>query len=224
MKEKIINNNVRAHTREEMFKKNNCVDDVRVAYPLFQTESSGSIPTSTLQLNIQMITVKRAVILNELWHSRLPFIGNAFCCFAYGAEYENVYYAIALWSHPIASNRLIDGDKMLELRRMAIASDAPKNTASRMLRIMKNDIKKVKPHIIKLISYQDTEVHNGTIYKAAGWKVAAKVHGISWTTKLRNRNKEQTMADKIRWEYNLRPNYINKVDKYIDNEQLELDF
>ena len=49
----------------------------------------------------------------------------------------------------------------------AIASDAPKYTATRMLSIMVKRIKKEFPDIVRLISYQDTEVHKGTIYKAA---------------------------------------------------------
>jgi len=178
-------------------------DDVRVAYPLFQEEYGGSTPTSALQLNITRISTELAVKLNLLWHSRLPKIGNSFCCFAYGAEFNNKYYAVALWSQPVAANRLKDGDKILELRRMAIAPDAPKNTASRMIRIMRIDIKKTHPHIIKLISYQDTEVHTGTIYKASGWVAANRTKGLSWTTETRTRNQEQTMADKIRWEYDL---------------------
>jgi hypothetical protein len=64
-------------------------------------------------------------------------------------------------------------------------------------------IRKKFPEINRLISYQDTEVHNGTIYKCSGWHIASKCEGNSWTTKKRNRNKEQTLAKKIRWEYHL---------------------
>jgi hypothetical protein len=178
-------------------------DDARVAYPLFQEEYGGANPTSALQLNITRIATNTAVLLNKLWHSRLPNIGNDFCCFAYGAEYSNKYYAVALWSNPVAANRLKDGDRILELRRMAISPDAPKNTASRMLRIMRMDIVKTRPDIIRLISYQDTEVHTGTIYKASGWIARGYSEGMSWSNKYMVRNKEQTLAPKVRWEYDL---------------------
>jgi hypothetical protein len=129
-------------------------------------------------LLIVKIDYKLSLRLNELWHSRLPYFSSVRYasifshCFA--AEYKNRYYAVAMWSIPQAWNRLRDGRSCLELRRMAIGPDAPKNTASRMLKIMKNIIKIERPDIIKLISYQDTEVHLGTIYKAAGWKQASR--------------------------------------------------
>jgi hypothetical protein len=95
---------------------------------------------------------------------------------------------------------------MLELRRMAISNKAPKNTASRMLSWMRKDIQVKFPHLIRLISYQDTEVHYGTIYKASGWKCvnADNPIQIDWTTTKRVRNKAQSDAPKVRWEYELR--------------------
>jgi hypothetical protein len=92
---------------------------------------------------------------------------------------------------------------MLELRRLAICSEAPKNTATRILKIMIREIKRKFPEIIKLISYQDTEVHRGTIYKAGNWKIGGETKGIPWSTTKRVRNKEQTLANKIRWEFDL---------------------
>jgi hypothetical protein len=68
---------------------------------------------------------------------------------------------------------------------------------------MKNIIKKEFSDIDRLISYQDTQVHKGTIYKASGWNAIHKTKGTSWTTKKRTRSKDQSLADKVRWEYNL---------------------
>jgi len=149
--------------------------------------------------------VQTACKLNERWHSRLPkldwsnVVRNVhYVC--YGAAWENVWYAVAIWSTPVAANRMRDGEKVLELRRMAIAPDAPKNTASRMLRVMALLIAKKFPDVNRLISYQDTEVHKGTIYKAAGWTAKSRSKGVSWTTESRKRNADQTLADKVRWE------------------------
>ena len=89
---------------------------------------------------------------------------------------------------------------MLELRRLAICEKSPKYTATWMLAKMEKAIKKKFPEIIRLISYQDTEVHSGIIYKAGNWKAENETKGISWTTDKRKRNKEQSMANKIRWE------------------------
>ena len=177
--------------------------------PLFRGGSGGLIPTSALQLKIIKCKVQKACELNELWHSRFPNIhwsnvvrNKDYVCFI--AEYDNIAYASAIWSSPVAANRLKEGNTALELRRMAISEDAPKNTASRMISIMRKIIKNNLPHITLLLSYQDTDVHLGTIYKASGWYPASKSKGISWTNNLRKRNKEQSLSDKIRWEFRLK--------------------
>jgi len=151
-------------------------ESIRVVHPLFQEEGGGSIPTSPLQLHIGEIHVTKAIQLNALWHSRFPNIerGNiernryAIC---YGAEFAGKFYVVAIWSSAVAANRLKDGLRALELRRLAIASDAPKNSASRVLSVMTRLIKKKGFDINRFISYQDTEVHSGTIYKAAGCRL-----------------------------------------------------
>ena len=122
-------------------------------------------------------------------------------CFA--AEHAGLFYAVAIWSSPIAENRLQDGERLLELRRMAISGDAPKNTASRMLRIMTALLRKEWPELVGLISYQDTEVHRGTIYKAAGWRQETTATLTEWTTKTRQRAKAQSLSPKARWRFDL---------------------
>ena len=173
-------------------------DNVRDSIPLFRNGSGGSIPTSVHQLTIVKCKPQLACKLNALWHSRLPEINwsnvvrnKRYVCFS--AEYDFISYA----------NRFKNGNQMLELRRLAISPEAPTNTASRMLKIMKNIIKKEFSEINRLISYQDTQVHKGTIYKASGWNAIHKTRGTSWTTKKRTRSKEQSLADKVRWEYDL---------------------
>jgi hypothetical protein len=184
-------------------------DGVPVAHPLFQTEGDGAIPVSPLQLSYHTVDVPTAIQLNALWHSRLPKVvrGNIdrnrrkVC---YVAECGNRYYAVAIWSDPVAANRLKDGDKTLELRRMAISDIAPENTASNMLGWMKRDIKKRFPELVKLVSYQDTVVHSGTIYKAAGWLSASATSTlIDWNVNGRERKPNQSDAPKLRWEVTL---------------------
>lgn len=189
---------------------NLCADDVRDSIPLFRSGCGGSIPTSAHQLIVSKCKVQRACELNEIWHSRFPKIhwsnvvrNRDYVCFV--AEYDNIAYASAIWSSPVAANRLKEGKTALELRRMAIADDAPKNTASRMIGVMRKIIKKDFPHITLLLSYQDTDVHQGTIYKASGWYLASRNKGTSWTNNTRKRNKEQSLSDKIRWEFRLQP-------------------
>jgi hypothetical protein len=179
-------------------------DSIRVVHPLFREEGGGSIPTSPLQLRMGWIDMDKAVPLNELWHSRLPaFTSPHGKCKAIGAEYEGIYYASAIWSHPVA--RKLNWTGRYELRRFAIAHDAPEHTASRMLRIMRLLIAKKMQGVKILMSYQDKDSHMGTIYRAAGWlsvEPSAEEWRCRWGTRP-GRAKPQSSAVKVRWEYAL---------------------
>ena len=178
-----------------------CGDSIRVVHPLFHEEGSGSIPTSPLQLHFGEITLKQAKLLNEHWHSRLPAYTQTQSIVCFGAEFMGIFYAAAIWSSPSSASLPSD---WLELKRMAIAEDAPKNTASRMIGWIIREIREKYPLCPKLISYQDTEVHAGTIYKAAGWYAAHTSKGDTWRgRKNRLRGKEQTTSPKVRWEFAL---------------------
>ena len=173
-------------------------DSIRVVHPLFQAGDGGSIPTSALQLHFARTTLDIAVGLNQLWHSRLPLYRQTGAVICYAATWDNRYYASAIWSQP--SSAEID-QTWLELKRLAIASDSPKNTASRMLGFMARDIHRRFPTIPRLISYQDPQVHLGTIYKAAGWECAGShPSGGFASAKVRYRPPDQATGDKIRWE------------------------
>lgn len=184
---------------------NNRADTTRVVCPLFQAENGGSIPTSALQLRLYKMAFGEAKALNRLWHSRLPRLGTGFIkdqpflCF--GAEFDGLWYATAIWSNPVA--RHLPQQEWLELRRLAIAPDAPRNTASRMLAIMTLLICQERPEITTMVSYQDTEVHTGGIYKAAGWTKTLLSDGDEWDRPNRSRPKAQSAAKKQRWEKQL---------------------
>ncbi len=179
------------------------------AYPLFQEEGGGSIPTTALELQLVEISARRACELNRRWHSLLPRtdLGNILCgnmTVCYAAYYEGFYYATAIWSQPIIRS-LCDGHT-LELRRMAICDVAPKNTASRMLGVMRKLVAKRMPEIHKLVSYLAVDVHAGTMYRAAGWQpvgdiVDARPQRLSGINpKTRATGPLQTESRKQRWE------------------------
>ena len=183
-----------------------CGDGAVVAYPLFQAEDGGAIPTSPLQLTIRECDIPFALEQNRKWHSRMPLLAQASItlnpdriCFS--ADYDGKCYAVAIWTTPIAANRIAgEPREMLELRRLAICADAPKNTASRMIGIMARMIKKAYPRVKRLMSYQDTGVHTGTIYKAAGWIAVRQSDFISWGNHTKRKTEDQSTAPKVRWE------------------------
>jgi hypothetical protein len=167
-------------------------------------------PTSPKMMELRTVSADSACRMNAMWHSRLPYIhpsnvlrNTHSICFE--AFYGGTVWAVAIWSSPVAQNRFKHGKQMLELRRLAIRDGAPFNTATWMISRMEGYIKRYIPSICMLISYQDTEVHVGTIYKASNWTPSAISEGVSWTTDKRERNKEQTLAPKIRWERIIKP-------------------
>lgn len=85
--------------------------------------------------------------------------------YAFAASHGGITYAVALWNNPSA--RCLPRN-WLELRRMACNVTAPANTPSAFLAWMTRYFR-TQAKYDRLISYQDTAVHRGTIYKAAGW-------------------------------------------------------
>ena len=180
-------------------------DGVPVAHPLFQGDGGGSIPTSPLQLRFERIDVRTALQLNALWHSLLPNLheGAAHLGFyseCYSAEFDNSFFAVAIWTSPIALNRMTVADpaEIIELRRFAISPEAPKNTASRMLGFMVRDLHKRFPKLTRFISYQAVDHHEGTIYRCSGWQPTVTSKFRTWEN--RPRGAPQTTSDKVRWE------------------------
>ncbi len=187
-------------------------DGAIVAHPLFQEDDGGAIPTSPLQFTIEEIGMRLAQDLNRKWHSLLPRtdLGNLLCgstSVAYGAYFDGAWFAVGIWSQPII--RAVCDGHTIELRRLAIGDDAPRNTASRMMAVMGRMVRSKFPQITKAVSYLAVDVHAGTIYKASGWTpvgeiVAARPQRFSNVNrKTRATAPLQTQSRKQRWEKQL---------------------
>jgi len=177
---------------------------------LIQSADGGSIPTSALQLRMVEIGMREAQRLNREWHSLLPRadLGNLLCgntSAAYGALFGGRFYAVAIYSQPIV-RAMCDGST-LELRRLAVSSEAPKNTASRMMAVTGRLVKKRYPQTNRLVSYLAVDVHKGTIYRAAGWKPVGGIVDARPQRKRGSRQRAtgplQTTSRKQRWEIEL---------------------
>ena len=163
---------------------------------------------SPKEIEIEECSAQLACLLNGIWHSTLPKIhwsnvvrNTHYVCYVF--KYKGALLGVAIWSSPIAANRMRDGRHILELRRLALSNACPKNTATRVLAKMIKRIKVKFPDINKLVSYQDEDAHLGTIYKAGNWRVAKQVPLMLWNTKTRKRNDLQSHSNKIRWEYDI---------------------
>lgn len=179
------------------------------SHPLFDFERTGQPLVSAKQLSFGVCDLNKAIEMNMLWHSVFPKIEASNCyrnkiCISFACEYDGDFYASAIWSSPIAANRLKDGDKLLELRRMAISENAPKYTATRFLSFMQKHIKRhYRRELVALISYQDAEKHKGTIYKASNWHVDNEAKFSDWNTSKRKRAESQSQSAKVRWRFDL---------------------
>lgn len=154
---------------------------------------------------VEQCRAQIACMLNELWHSRLPIIhwsnvvrNTHYVCYVF--KYKQAVIGVAIWSSPVAQNRMKDGKTILQLRRLALSDVCPKNTASYVISRMIKSIRSKFPQLTKLVSYQDTDVHLGTIYKASNWTAVDQIKFQQWNNK-RKRNDEQSKANKIKWQY-----------------------
>ena len=192
---------------------NTCADGIRVLHPLFQVGEGGSTPTSALHardLVFEACPKDHAVALVRAWHSRLPNCQAGPWTHAFRGHVADKTFVVALWNNP--SGRCLP-NHWRELRRMACAPDAPRNTPSRFLAWMVRWFKQHEPQREHLISYQDTAVHTGTIYRAAGWK-------DEWTTteRVRDRSGKRAGTDRMyRWNVNgTEADMVSKVRWGID--------
>lgn len=185
----------------------------RVAFPLFDGTAPVRTDLKASDLTFEPCPKDHAVSLCGAWHSRLPRTQAGPWEFAFHAHHDGVSYAVALWNNPSA--RTLPGH-WLELRRMACSPEAPKHTASAFLGAMTRYFNIAHRHRERLISYQDTAVHSGTIYRAAGWvdaytsapRIRDRSRARAGTSRLYRSNINGVDPDasaKVRWEKALKP-------------------
>lgn len=169
------------------------IDLDRLGAPLLESPS-GLTPAKARDLAVSSCDVAHARLLIERWHSRLPSTQPNPWQYAFRAAFDGITYGVALWHNPSARTL---PDHWLELRRLAIAPDAPHCAASRMLGEMARFFGKHCPERERMISYQDPSVHTGTIYRAAGWHVA-----YVGASRVRDRSTTRPGGRMYRWNDN----------------------
>lgn len=167
-----------------------------------------SPPSRASELSVERCSASFACEMVRAYHSRLPNVQSGPWKLAFAAHFRFTCFGAALW-HNTSARGL--PQTWLELRRLVVAPDAPHCTASRMLGQMVRWIRRELPEYERVISYQDCDVHTGTIYRAAGWEPA-------YFSKPRNRDRSKPRvgtrrdyrsdanglaaagAGKVRWE------------------------
>jgi hypothetical protein len=176
----------------------------RVLFPLFHDFGNETKPTKATELKLERCDVETARALIKAWHSRLPKTQPGPWQFAFAAHHKNIIYGVALWHNPSARTL---PPHWLELRRLAISPDAPHCAASWMLAAMVKWFRQNHPDREKVISYQDEDVHLGTIYAAAGW-----IKGHYTKARIRNRDTKRPTGRLYRTSINgLSPDKSGKI-------------
>ena len=159
-------------------------------------------PTNITVRDLSIGVCNNRKLVNDLiieWHSmlhtRLPGWKVAFLVSA-----PNLApVAVATWGRPIA--RMEDQETTLELTRQAHGPYVPRNTGTWMLGQMRRWIRENMPEITRLISYQDTDKHRGTIYKADNWTMIDETFCVTpWNKSRPNRRIGTERQHKIKWE------------------------
>jgi hypothetical protein len=150
---------------------------------LFPQVDGGSIPTSALQISKMRVRLTEwAVIAHILreWHYRKDWIGGSIK-FCFGLYSPEVLIGGMAFGDPRHRDKYSDDGKTpcLELRRLALVDNAPKNSESFFigwcLRWLKNETK-----YRRIVSYADiSRGHVGTIYRATGFRLVGQTDGGS---------------------------------------------
>lgn len=99
------------------------------------------------------------------------------------------------------ASRAYDADRVLELTRMFFTDEAPRNSESAALAMMRAWVRKWLPGIRLLLSYSDPAAgHTGGIYAADGWAPFGRTATAkSWGWKSRDGRRDSPQGPKQRW-------------------------
>lgn len=99
------------------------------------------------------------------------------------------------------SARSLDADRVLELNRLLFVDQAPKNTESRALGMIRAFVRKWFQGVRLLISYSDpAQGHTGCIYEADGWAPFGKTtHKTGYGWRSRPNRSADPVTPKTRW-------------------------
>ena len=99
------------------------------------------------------------------------------------------------------TSRKIDAERIFELTRMYFVDQAPANTESAALAMLRRFVRRWFQGIRLLLAYSDpAQGHRGTIYEADGWAPfgrTAPSHGCGW--KSREGRRDECVGSKLRW-------------------------
>ena len=155
-----------------------CGDSSMVEQLAFQLGEGGSIPTTPLQYIVCPISYREAKLFIEKHHYSHS-MGPAKCTVGLMDGYRLVG-AISFGhssGRTVASSLLKRGtnQEVLELRRMVLLDECPRNSESYFISRAISILKKQEPSALLLVAFADCNVgHSGLVYRASGWKAVGQ--------------------------------------------------
>lgn len=113
--------------------------------------------------------------------------------------HENRLVGGMLWGRP--TSPYIDQKKTLELTRMYLLDECPRNSESYCIGQATRLIRRQLPEIDTLLAYSDpAQGHVGTIYKAAGWTFDGTTRARAWSQRKDGYTRKNiAVGSKMRW-------------------------
>jgi len=161
------------------------------------SETPPGPPPSARSLEVRPVPYRIARAFVERYHYLAYAPPGARICM--GAWYGDRLVGVMLFGRPVA--RLEDQKHTLELTRMVLLDECPRNSESRALGLATRWIRGHMPEVRRLIAYADpNRGHRGTVYLAAGWKIVGKTKGGKWSCPSRPNRRDAAAGPKLKFE------------------------
>lgn len=152
------------------------------------------------QINLRRAQPSESRELRE-WIKARHYSQGAPPCYTVALEFMSGSERIGAMLLDRPTSRTFDADRVLELTRMYFVDEAPTNTESRGLAMMRRFVRTWLPNIRLLLAYSDPAAgHSGTVYEADGWApfgMTTHKTGYGWRSRP-NRNTDP-VGPKQRW-------------------------
>jgi len=163
---------------------------------LYLCETPPGPPPSARCLEVRPVPYRVARAFVERHHYLGYAPPGARACL--GVWYGDRLVGVLMFGRPSA--RLEDQEHTVELTRMVLLDECPRNSESRALALAAKWIRGNMPEIRRLIAYADpSRGHRGTVYLAAGWKFVGRTAGGRWARPGRPRRDASTVP-KLKFE------------------------
>lgn len=153
-------------------------------------------PPSARTLTVLPVSYRTAKLFVEQHHYLGYAPPGARACL--GVWYGGRLMGVLMFGRPSA--RLEDQHNTLELTRMVLLDECPRNSESRALALATMWIRKNMHEIRRLIAYSDpAQGHEGTVYRAVGWRLIGRTTGGRWSRSGRQR-RDAAVGVKLKFE------------------------